>query len=959
MFSRLSNGKTSYAFLTDDRVAETPPSGVVSFIAPSALVKTGTQSAQNLVFTFNNTVVPIMGTDDNDFLSISGITDDSLFGLQGDDTLLSFGGVDLLFGGAGHDLLQGGNLADWLYGDSGNDSLYGEEGWDVLYAANEAVPPVDEANSRNLLVGDAGGDTLFGSIGQDTLYGGNDEDFLTGDAGADWLHGGATADKFVVDLSVSPATASSFSAADTIADFSLLDGDSLSFGLTDGMLTGPGGPRQLMWRGSLQAPSGPVAGFVLPGSDLGETYLQAWLLISAPEATARGGWIVIDFDQNGVIGAADILFLLQSVDLQSGQIFRAVDPASFAGWAGDGQGNVLEARASGSRLFGLGGADVLLGGIGNDWLSGGDGQDTLAGDSGDDQLWGGAGDDWLLGGNGNDALYAFGPGSAENDNAAAVNRLEGQAGDDSLYGGLGSDWLIGGTGRDFLYGDDGTGSLEGGSGNDTLLGGNGTDSLTGDTGTDSIVGGGGDDTIAYGDHSDRLIGGSGLDWVVTSMTLSFNLSVSENQAINGAWVAGFEAVDASASSGSVTLLGGMEGNHLISGSGSDSLHGNAGDDILQAGLGNDSLARGSGLNIMAAGAGDDLYIIDSTDDLALEAYFEGNDSIITACDFYLPPEVEVLILAPGSTAIRGGGGLGHDRLIGNANANELLGGDGNDTIEGGNGADTLEGGDQNDILSGGDQADILFGDAGHDSLHAGASNDTLIGGEGADTMAGGASDDLYIVDSAGDLVLEASASGNDTVISSVNINLPSGVELLILTPEANQLRGGANHDYLMGNANSNVLWGGDGNDTLDGGEGADTLEGGNQDDILYGGAGQDYLESGVGNDTLIGGAAADTLAGGLGNDLYVLVDPADLILEAPASGNDTVITMSDLVMPSHIEVLLVGESASNLYLVGRDLDDIMIGNGLGHRFEGGVGNDVILAGGQSLTDMMALFDGWL
>jgi Ca2+-binding RTX toxin-like protein len=100
------------------------------------------------------------------------------------------------------------------------------------------------------------------------------------------------------------------------------------------------------------------------------------------------------------------------------------------------------------------------------------------------------------------------------------------------------------------------------------------------------------------------------------------------------------------------------------------------------------------------------------------------------------------------------------------------------------------------------------------------------------------------------------------------------------------------------------------------------------------------------------------MAGGSGDDLYLIVDPEDLILEAPASGNDTVITMSDLVMASHVEVLMVGESAINLYLVGRDLDDIMIGNGLGHRFEGGAGNDVILAGGQSLTDIMALFDGW-
>jgi Ca2+-binding RTX toxin-like protein len=84
-----------------------------------------------------------------------------------------------------------------------------------------------------------------------------------------------------------------------------------------------------------------------------------------------------------------------------------------------------------------------------------------------------------------------------------------------------------------------------------------------------------------------------------------------------------------------------------------------------------------------------------------------------------------------------------------------------------------------------------------------------------------------------------------------------------------------------------------------------------------------------------------------------------LVIEELDGGQDTIITMSDLVMPTHVEVLVVGESASNLYLVGRTLDDIMIGNGLGHRFEGGAGNDVILAGGQSPTDILALFEGWI
>ncbi|MFM7416974.1 MAG: calcium-binding protein, partial [Alphaproteobacteria bacterium] len=282
----------------------------------------------------------------------------------------------------------------------------------------------------------------------------------------------------------------------------------------------------------------------------------------------------------------------------------------------------------------------------------------------------------------------------------------------------------------------------------------------------------------------------------------------------------------------------------------------------------------------------------------------------------------------------------------------------------------LEGGDQDDALSGGNQADSLSGDIGRDSLDGGAGNDTLDGGEGADTLAGGAGNDLYILDSTDDLVLEASASGNETVVAAFDFNLPPEVEVLILTPGSAAIRGtgGLGHNLLIGNANPNELLGGDGDDTLDGGDGADTLEGGGQNDFLAGGndadilagsAGRDSLNGGVGNDTLIGGTDADTMAGGSGDDLYLIVDPEDVVLEGPDGGQDTIITMSDLLMPAEVEVLIVGESASNLYLVGRALDDIIIGNGLGHRFEGGAGNDVILAGGQSLTDILTLFEGWI
>ena len=90
-----------------------------------------------------------------------------------------------------------------------------------------------------------------------------------------------------------------------------------------------------------------------------------------------------------------------------------------------------------------------------------------------------------------------------------------------------------------------------------------------------------------------------------------------------------------------------------------------------------------------------------------------------------------------------------------------------------------------------------------------------------------------------------------------------------------------------------------------------------------------------------------------------MIDNQDLIIETTNGGNDTVIAMTNVVMPVNVEVLIVGESASALYLAGRFLDDTMIGNGSGHRFDGAAGDDIILAGGQSLTAIRGLFEGWI
>ena len=71
-------------------------------------------------------------------------------------------------------------------------------------------------------------------------------------------------------------------------------------------------------------------------------------------------------------------------------------------------------------------------------------------------------------------------------------------------------------------------------------------------------------------------------------------------------------------------------------------------------------------------------------------------------------------------------GAGHDRLLGNAGADEIYGDAGNDRLFGGDDADTLSGGLDNDTL---------FGEGGDDWLIAGLGNESFSGGAGSDVFA--------------------------------------------------------------------------------------------------------------------------------------------------------------------------------------------------------------------------------
>ena len=126
----------------------------------------------------------------------------------------------------------------------------------------------------------------------------------------------------------------------------------------------------------------------------------------------------------------------------------------------------------------------------------------------------------------------------------------------------------------------------------------------------------------------------------------------------------------------------------------------------------------------------------------------------------------------------------------------------------------------------------------------------------------------------------------------------------------------------------------------------DVIEGQDGNDVLIGLAGDDDLRGGEGNDVLDGGAGIDDLAGGIGDDVYVVTDLADIIVESPGEGSDTVLSAVislDLADFTGIENLAISGSAA-LSLTGDDADNRLTGNVGANTLTGNAGLDVLTGG---------------
>ncbi|MDT4289436.1 carbohydrate-binding domain-containing protein [Methylomonas sp. MO1] len=439
--------------------------------------------------------------------------------------------------------------------------------------------------------------------------------------------------------------------------------------------------------------------------------------------------------------------------------------------------------------------------------------------------------------------------------ANPINKVTGTTSGDSLLGTALADELIGLAGSD---------QLDGGSGTDKLIGGLGDDRLNGGAGDDLLYGGDILDNSVATPINQLVVNakasllndgvGARMDVYIDGLLkTSFSVTNTQNyQAYtvdpallgvdghrievvfgNDSAIAGPPAQDRNLFVSGIVLNGSViastaNGVYYDIGAGAAALDGQnllAGqvtmpwNGALRFNLdGNDRLDGGIGADSMIGGFGNDVYVVDNVADTINETIDAGIDMVQSSIDYDLKNAVNVEnLMLLGTEAFDG---------IGNSLNNTLFG----------NMVDNW-----------------------------------LDGGIGRDRMVGGKGDDYYIVDNIGDIVVENSGEGTDTVLSEVSYNLSANVENLSLT--------GTAAINATGNTLNNVLEGNTGNNTLNGDAG---------DDILKGQAGNDSVNGGAGNDVLYGGDVIDALPATLVNQL-VINAKANLLIDGVGARMDVYI----------------------------------------------------------------------
>ena len=870
--------------------------------------------------------------DGNDTLdSRNGAVDGLVDGGMGNDVLLGGAGADTFYGSGGHDLLEGGGGDDVLRDlGAGNNTLRGGHGNDYLQALDD----------DDLLDGGDGHDTLHGGGGANTLLGGDGNDRLSihsAPAANDLLDGG-NGDDLLQDLTGGANTLLGGDGRDTLSSSwqdDLLEGgdgaDRMDAGGGANTLLGGAGHDSLSAASGNDLLDGGAGADLMIGDAGDDTFVVDDLGDRVSESAAHWG---ID----------TILLRIARYSLGGSAVENAT--GDMAGLDFSITGNSLANRLVGlnnhDSLSGLSGADELVGLAGNDSLDGGSGNDDLDGGAGNDTLLGGASHDLLRGdGIGFDAQERFDPGEGPlagvgsffettpiffdfDGNGGAVNSWRGDGDLDilgSLYMGLAA-WRQNEDGSYTAL--DGMGARPANpfpvldwsirSARPVL-----TD-LDIDLDLDLILGAEDGTLAVYRNEPlgtwSRLdgLGGrpanpfAGIDVGMFSVPVFVDLDLNGSQdLVVGAQDGTIRAwLKSGVGSGVWTPMDGV---------GSNLPNPFAGIDVGESSSPTFTDLDGDG----------DLDLVVGAADGTLRAWEKGG----FGRGFYTPMD--------------GLGGNAHNPFAGIVNP-------------GGNAAprfvDLDRNGEAELVMKPANQSglQVYARHRGQDSLDGGTGHDTLDGGGGADTMSGGLGNDLFVVDDAGDVVIEASGGGVDSVLLRIPTYSLVGTQVEDVRVEglgsyadlsfditgnelANLIETGARADTLQGGAGHDLLRGGRGNDILVGGTGGDSLEGGWDADTLRGGDGHDYLDGGAAEDWVIYPELFGTPLAGVSVDLL--------------SGRATTGIGADTLM--NIEHVMGGPGGDTLQ--GNAIGNVLAGGGGADTLNGGGGNDT-LDGGDGADTML-------
>jgi Ca2+-binding RTX toxin-like protein len=529
-------------------------------------------------------------------------------------------------------------------------------------------------------------------------------------------------------------------------------------------------------------------------------------------------------------------------------------------------------------------------GAGNDGIRTGDGNDTVISGDGNDHLNTGKGVDTIDGGLGEDRW------EADKSFAAASQAIN----IDLNLAGLQLTYLGGATvrGIEML-------TLKTGAGNDTVLtvgtvaanlGTHGYDDrIETNAGNDAVTVTGGRDVVAMGDGIDTLT----VDWSLINRTFGSggpftgSLETGYSGAVFGDDSRYFNRVDFS----------GVEHFVLRAGGANDTLIGAGGNDVLKGGGGNDVLDGGAG--------------IDTAD------YSDKTTSVAVALNGAVAASVTV-------------GGVAEDTV---RNIENLIGGSGDDVLTGDSLANRLEGGAGDDVLKGGGDADVLDGGIGIDTADYSDKTTSV-----TVTLNGAAATSVKV-----NGVVE------DTVRNIENLIGGTGDDVLTGDSLANRLEGGAGDDILTGGGGKDVLDGGAGIDTADYSDKTTSvviaLSGATPVSVKVNGVTEDTISNienligGAGDDTLTGDRNANFFRGGLGADVLnggAGIDTADYS-DKTAS---VIVTLNDATATDVTVGGIVEDSIRNIEnVIGGSGNDVLTGDSLANRLEGGAGDDILTGGG--------------